>query len=120
MKKNIFIIMLAAWAVSPLMGQDVQQIADTLSIPQIKAGTKRFPMPVAPGAQIKILGADYEQIINSKGDISPVISDTPVNISFKVTKDGKEAISKDYEIILKAPEAEQGNPKPHVIPEILQ
>ena len=37
-----------------------------------------------------------------------------------MTKGGKEAISKDYEIILKAPVATQGNPKPRVIPEILQ
>lgn len=112
--------MIAALAASPLVGQDARQIADSLSIPQIKAGAKQLPMPAVPGTQIKILGADYEQIINSKGEISPVISDTPVNVSFKVTKDGKEAISKDYEIILKAPEAGQGNPKPRIIPEILQ
>lgn len=37
-----------------------------------------------------------------------------------MTKDGKEAISKDYEIMLQAPDAAQGNPKPRIIPEILQ
>lgn len=119
MKKNIF-LMIATFAASPLMGQDVQQIADSLSIPEIKADAKQLPMPSASGAKIEILGADYEQLISGKGKISPVISDTPVNVSFKVTKDGKEAVSKDYEIILKAPVADQGNPKPRIIPDILQ
>ncbi len=40
-------------------------------------------MPSVSGAQIKLLGADYEQLVNSKGKIAPVISDTPVNVSFK-------------------------------------
>lgn len=119
MKKNLF-LMIAAFAASPLMGQDAKQIADSLTIPPVKAGAKQLPMPSASGAQIKFLGADYEQLVNSKGKIAPVISDTPVNVSFKVTKDGKEAVSKDYEIMLKAPNAPQGNPKPRVIPEILQ
>lgn len=123
MKKNL-LLMMAAMAASPLMGQDAQQIANSLTIPPVKAGAKQLTMPSASGAQIKFLGADYEQIINSKGKIFPVISDTPVNVSFKVTKDGKEAISKDYEIMLKAPvqnnQNQQMNPKPRVIPEILQ
>lgn len=101
MKKNLF-LMIAAFAASPLMGQDAKQIADSLTIPPVKAGAKQLPMPSASGAQIKFLGADYEQLVNSKGKIAPVISDTPVNVSFKVTKDGKEAISKDYEIMLQA------------------
>ncbi|MEG0836496.1 MAG: hypothetical protein RSF35_01050, partial [Akkermansia sp.] len=119
MKKTL-LLMLVSFAVAPLMGQDVQQIADSLTIPQIKEGAKQLPMPSVSGAQIKLLGADYEQLINGKGQISPVISDTPVNISFKVTKGGKEAISKDYEVTLKANAPQQGNPKPKVIPEILQ
>ena len=99
MKKNLF-LMIAVLAASPVMGQDAK--------------------PSVSGAQIKLLGADYEQLVNSKGKIAPVISDTPVNVSFEVTKDGKEAVSKDYEIMLQAPQAAQGNPKPRIIPEILQ
>ena len=102
MKKNLF-LMIAVLAASPVMGQDAKQIADSLSIPPVKAGAKQLPMPSVSGAQIKLLGADYEQLVNSKGKIAPVISDTPVNVSFKVTKDGKEAVSKDYEIMLLMP-----------------
>lgn len=121
MKKTVLLTLSALTvSVSPLVGQDAQQIADSLSVPEIKVGAKQLPVPTASGAQIKILGADYEQLLNNKGAISPVISDTPVNVSFKVTKDGKEATSKDYEITLKAPASNMGNPKPQIIPELLQ
>lgn len=112
--------MLAAMMVSPLMGQDAQQIADNLSIPELQPGAKQLPMPKADGAKIQFLGADYEELIDKKEKIHPVISDTPVQVSFKVTKDGKDAISKDYVVMLKAPATAEGNPKPKVIPELLQ
>ncbi len=112
--------MLAALAATPLMGQDARQIADSLTVPQPPNGAKQLPIPTVPGADIKILGVDYEELINKSGKILPVLSETPVNISFKVTKDGKEAISKDYPITLKPANPSQGNPKPRVIPEILQ
>ena len=110
MKKNLF-LMIAVLAASPVMGQDAKQIADSLSIPPVKAGAKQLPMPSVSGAQIKLLGADYEQLVNSKGKIAPVISDTPVNVSFKVTKDGKEAVSKDYEIMLRGSSGRPGQPQ---------
>lgn len=111
---------MTAFAIVPILGQEAQQIADSLEITQPKVGAKQLTMPKVSGAQIKFLGADYEQLINKEGKISPVISDTPVNVSFKVIKDGKEAISKDYEIILRAKDSSGGNAKPKVIPEILQ
>ncbi len=114
------LLMLAALAVSPLQAQDARQIADSLTLPPVKAGAKQLPIPRVPGAQIEILGADYEQIINNKGQIAPVIADTPVNVSFTVNKDGQKAVSKDFEVLLKAPSSPEGNPKPRVIPEILQ
>lgn len=117
--KNLFLC--AALAASPLMGQDAQQTADSLTIPAVKPGMKRLPMPTAPGAQVKLFGVDYEQIVDADGKITPVLSDTPVTVSFAVTKQGKTAISKDYAILLPAATARQeGNPKPRVIPEILQ
>ena len=71
MKKNLF-LMIAVLAASPVMGQDAKQIADSLSIPPVNAGAKQLPMPSVSGAQIKLLGADYEQLVNSKGKIAPV------------------------------------------------
>ena len=96
MKKNLF-LMIAVLAASPVMGQDAKQIADSLSIPPVKAGAKQLPMPSVSGAQIKLLGADYEQLVNSKGKIAPVISDTPVNVSFKVTANGKTDTVNSFE-----------------------
>lgn len=114
--------MLAALSMGPLMGQDAQQLADSLTMPEIKAGDTKLTMPkVGSGAKIEFLGADFEQIIDPKGKIHSVISDTPVNVSFKVTKDGKSALSKDYALLVPAADnAAGGNPKPKVIPDILQ
>lgn len=39
--------MMAAFAAGPLMGQDARQIADSLAIPEIKAGARQLPMPSA-------------------------------------------------------------------------
>lgn len=116
------LLMLAAMAAAPLMGQDAKQIADNLQIPALKAGDKKVQIPKAHGAQIEFLGADYEQIIDQKGNvIRDVLSDTPVHVSFKVTKDGQEALSKDYELLVPAQEAAAGgNAKPAVVPAILQ
>lgn len=114
------LLMMAALAAAPVSAQNAQQIADSLTLPPLKGGAKQVPVPRAPGARIDILGADYEQIVNAKGQISSVLSDTPVNVSFRVSKDGKTAYSKDFELLLKAPTSGEGNPKPRVIPEILQ
>lgn len=103
-----------------LFGQDAKQIADNLTVPTELAGGSKLVLPKAEGAKVELLGADYEQIISKNGHIHRVISDTPVNVNFKVTKDGKEAFSKDYEIIVKSDNKATGNPKPQVVPSILQ
>ena len=103
-----------------LFGQDAKQIADNLTVPTEIAGGSKLVLPKAEGAKVELLGADYEQIITKNGHIRSVISDTPVNVNFKVTKDGKEAFSKDYEIIVKSANKATGNPKPQVVPSILQ
>ena len=103
-----------------LFGQDAKQIADNLTVPTELAGGSKLAPPQVEGAKVELLGADYEQIISKNGHIRSVISDTPVNVNFKVTKDGKEAFSKDYEIIVKSANKATGNPKPQVVPSILQ
>lgn len=122
MKKNNLFLTIAL-ATAPLMGQDLQQIANNLDVPEIKPGQTRLSLPKADGATVEFIGADYEQIIDASGKINPVISETPVNVSFKLKKDGKEAISHDYVLTVKPTSAKQTaetNPKPRTIPEILQ
>ena len=113
--------MLAAMSATTLSAQEAKQIADNLNVPtELVAGTK-LTIPTVDGATVELLGADYEQIIQADGSIRYVVSDTPVNVNFKVTKDGKEAFSKDYEILVKVAKTPSvGNPKPQVIPSILQ
>ncbi len=121
--KKYTLLMLATLATSSLMAQDVQQIANTLVMPELKAGAKVLPMPKVSGASVKLLGADYQELILPNGQIAPVIAETPVNVSFKVTTaNGKEAVSKDFQVMLKPTGTAQANvnPKPKVIPEILQ
>lgn len=65
MKKNLF-LMIAAFAASPLMGQDAKQIADSLTIPPVKAGAKQLPMPSASGAQIKFLGPTMSSLLTAR------------------------------------------------------
>lgn len=119
MKKST-LMMIAAMSATTLFGQDAKQIADNLTVPTELAGGSKLALPKVKGAKVELLGADYEQIIGTDGSIRRVISDTPVNVNFKVTKDGKEAFSKDYEIIVKSTGKADGNPKPQVVPSILQ
>ena len=118
--KRSTLMMIAAMSATTLFGQDAKQIADNLTVPTEIAGGSKLVLPKAEGAKVELLGADYEQIISKNGHIRSVISDTPVNVNFKVTKDGKEAFSKDYEIIVKSANKATGNPKPQVVPSILQ
>ena len=118
--KRSTLMMIAAMSATTLFGQDAKQIADNLTVPTEIAGGSKLVLPKVEGAKVELLGADYEQIISKNGHIRGVISDTPVNVNFKVTKDGKEAFSKDYEIIVKSANKATGNPKPQVVPSILQ
>ncbi|MBE6419079.1 MAG: hypothetical protein E7031_03025 [Akkermansiaceae bacterium] len=119
--KKTTLLMLAAMSATNLLAQNAKQIADSLTVPTELIGGHKLPIPTVEGATVELLGADYEYIIRADGSTQQVISDTPVNVNFKVTKDGKEAFSKDYEIIVKvADKAQAGNPKPQVIPSLLQ
>ncbi len=53
------------------------------------AGQKKLVMPAHPkGTRVKVLSADYEQIINEKGEVvRRPLSDTPVRVSFVVCQD---------------------------------
>lgn len=106
-------------ASAPLMGQTAQEVADNLILPELKPGDTQLVIPQAPGAVIELGGADYKQVIGADGAIQPVLEDTPVHVFFKVSKDGEEAISKDYRVLVPGTE-NKGNPKPVVIPEIMQ
>lgn len=112
--------MIAAMTAAPLLGSNLQQVADTLPLPELRPGASRLSIPKIPGVKVEILGADYEQLIDNNGYIRKVMEPTPVKISFKVSKGEEQVISKDYELLLKPEKQAVGNPKPTVIPEILQ
>ena len=79
MKKNLF-LMIAVLAASPVMGQDAKQIADSLSIPPVKAGAKQLPMPSVSGAQIKLLGPTMSSSSTAKARL-PLLFQIPPSTS---------------------------------------
>lgn len=120
--RKIDLLMLTALTAAPLVGNDLQTLADALTVQNPASGAKKLEMPVIPGAEVRILGADYEHIIDKEGNIRPVIEDTPVHISFEVQQGDQKVVSRDYAITVPTTPgcvASTQNPKPVVIPELL-
>ena len=113
------ILSIAFLSATTLVASDLQQIADNLQVKAPTASSKKLAIPRVKDAQIRLLGADYEQIIDSKGNISKPLTDTPVRVSFVLNKDGASAISRDYEITVPGRNKVGSNPKPQIIPELL-
>ena len=122
MTTKAILTMLAAMTVTNLSAQNAKQIADSLSVPSTLTAGETLPIPRIDGAHIEFLGADYEQIISADGKVRAVVSDTPVKVNFRVTKDGQQAFSKDYDILICSANATtgKGNAKPQTIPALLQ
>ncbi len=113
------LITLSLVSVGNLLAGDLQQMADSLQVKAPSAGDKKLTLPRVKGAKIRLLGADYEQIIDKKGKIRFPMSDTAVRLSFELSKNGQKAISRDYEITVPGQNKTEGNPKPQIIPELL-
>ncbi len=124
MRKSTLLLM-AAMMAFPLHGQDtptLQQLADSMQVASPAAGDKQLKLPSIPGAEVRFLGCDYEQLVDAKGRIFlHNMADTPVRVSFSVKRGEEEVTSRDYELIIPAAKpAAGGNAKPRVIPELLQ
>ena len=88
-----------ALSVAPLMAETLQEIANKLPVAP-RTTTHKLEIPQVPGAEVRFLGADYEQLIRPDGSIIRPLADTRVQVSFELRKEGEKAISKDYEIIV--------------------
>ncbi len=115
------LVTLSLVSLGSLLAGDLQQMANNLQVKAPAAGDKKLTLPRVKGAKIRLLGADYEQIIDKKGKIRFPMSDTAVRLSFELSKDGQKAISRDYEITVpgQSKNKAEGNPKPQIIPELL-
>ncbi len=113
------VLSLALVSAGSLLATDLQQIADNLNVKSPSASSKKLAIPRVKGTQIRLLGADYEQIIDNKGNISKPLTDTPVRVSFVLSKDGATVVSRDYEITVPGRNKADTNPKPQIIPELL-
>ncbi len=113
------ILMMIALSVAPIMAETLQDIANNLPIaPRITA--HKLEIPQVPGAEVRLLGADYEQVIRPDGSVVRLLADTKVKVSFELSKDGEKAISKDYEVIVPGIlSASEGNAAPQIVPALL-
>lgn len=113
------LVSLALFSVGSVLATDLQQMADNLAVKSPAANARKISIPRVKGAEVRLLGADYEQIVDSKGNISRPLTDTAVRVSFELKKDGATAISRDYEITIPGRSTAGTNPKPQIIPELL-
>ncbi len=100
----------------------LQKLADSMQLTPPAAGDKQLKLPTIPGAEVRLLGCDYEQMVQADGRIADtVLSDTPVRVCFLVKRGEEEVTSRDYELFIPATKAVKGgNAKPTVIPALLQ
>ena len=112
--------MMAALCMTPLMAENLRDIADNLPVAPRVSGHK-LEIPSIPGAQVRFLGADYEQIIRRGGNIVTPLTDTQVKVSFVVSRDGEEVVSRDYDVTVPGMQAApaEANPAPKVLPALL-
>ena len=110
---------LALFSAGSVLATDLQQLADNLSVKSPAANARKISIPRVKGAEVRLLGADYEQIVDAKGNINRPLTDTAVRVSFELKKDGATAISRDYEITVPGRNKAGTNPKPQIIPELL-
>lgn len=97
-------------------------MANNLTVQAPTTDCNQLKTPNIKGAKIKLLGVDYEQLIDKNGTIiARPMSDVPVRVCYELTRDGNKAISRDYEFILKSQyqPIPGANPKPQIIPELL-
>ena len=63
------LVSLALVSAGSLLANDLQQLANTLQVASPAAGDKKLELPRVKGAKVRLLGADYEQIIGSSAII---------------------------------------------------
>ena len=118
MRKTSILTMIAL-SVAPIMAETLQEIANQLPVAP-RATERKLEIPQVPGAEVRFLGADYEQLIRPDGSILRPLADTKVQVSFELSKDGEKAVSRDYEVIVPGIlSAGAGNAAPQIVPALL-
>ena len=127
MKTTTLFALLVALAVSPVMAEKkqepvipLQQVANALAVAPRVEGSQ-FVLPIVKDADVRFLGADYEQLIRADGTVVRPLVDTKVKVSFTVCRGNETVVSRDYDVIvpgLETPTA-GANPQPFVFPELL-
>ncbi len=124
--RTFYLTFLTLCGLLPAQAQSLQELADSMTLHQPGADDTHLQLPTIPGAEVRLLGCDYEQLVDTKGRIKGRIfphnmADTPIRVCFTVTRGDETVTSRDYELIIPAAKAAaSGNPKPAIIPDLLQ
>ena len=119
MKTHHTIMFAAALAFCPLSAATLQEQADNLNVPaKLDMLAKKLEIPKAEGANVRILGTDYEEVINREGKVSGVPADA-VRVTFELTRGSEKAVSREYVVAVPSVEPKGGRAdKPQTIPSV--
>ncbi len=117
--KAYTIILAAALAAHPLTAATLKEQADNLNVPaKLDMLAKKLEIPKVEGASVRILGTDYEEVIDRNGKVSGVHADA-VRVNFELTRGNEKAISRDYVVAVPSVEPKGGRAdKPQTIPAV--
>lgn len=106
--------------VEDIMSMD--EVINSLQIPEIEAGDAAFELPAVPaGYEIELIGADYEQIISDDLTIYQPLTDTDVTVNFRISNDTETRETAAYTVTVPGKKSvSAGNEKPVVIPELAE
>ena len=106
-----------------MLGYTLADVISGVKLPKINKGDKKMALPEVPkGFTIELLGADYEQIIDSDLTIHQPIVDTKVTLNYKIGNGATYVETESYEITVpgKYSVSASDNKKPIVIPELAE
>ncbi len=121
--RSHILTLLAAAATLSVQAQNLQELADNMELPTGAASGQQLQLPTIPGAEVRLLGCDYEQLIGADGRIHRPATNATVRVCFTVTRGEESVTSRDYELQLYGrakPTPEGANGKPAVIPDLLE
>lgn len=121
---NISIVEVEAYSNDVDAVKTLDEVVNSIKGGTIEKGAE-FPMPKVPKEfEIKINGADFQQVIGDDGTIVTPLTDKNVKVSFEVTEKstGNSVVTNDYNYLVKGQytQDEANNSKPVVIPEIAE
>lgn len=107
---------------TPSSSMTMDEVINSLQVYGIEADDTEFQLPAVPdGYEIELIGADYEQIIDSDLTIHRPLVDTDVTVNFRISNSTETRETQAYTVTVPGRKSvSEGNEKPVVIPELAE